>query len=182
MIEAQLNEMHNIKSAKIKYFLSLNSKRNEVYAILLVWVRMCVWQVAPSANPTPEFDPADLLPVTFGRGVSSLGGNSVYSCWMETDAYASRAERLIDSPVIRYQSMKRGQRFLKTAPTCSAAHRSSPPWLKLAIDKLKKKISVLFQMPLPASSEKNQNISDVQATWEEVATVTEPDRATLWFL
>lgn len=37
-------------------------------------------------------------------------------------------------------------------------------------------------MPLPASSEKSQNISDVQATWEEVATVTEPDPATLWFL
>lgn len=113
-----------------------------------------MWQVAPSANPTPEFDPADLSPVTFGRGVSSLGGNSVYLCWMETDAYASRAERLIDSPVIRYQSVKRGQRFLKTAPTCSAAHRSSPPWLKLAIARLKKKSLCLFQMPLPASSEK----------------------------
>lgn len=106
---------------------------------------MCVWQVAPSANPTPEFDPADLLPVPFGRGVSSLGGNSVYSCWMETDAYASRAERLIDSPVIRYQSMKRGQRFLKTAPTCSAAHRSSPPWLKLAIARLKKNLCIYFK-------------------------------------
>lgn len=96
-----------------------------------------MWQVAPSTNPTPEFDPADLLPMTFDSWVSSLGGNSVCPCWMETDAYASQVERLINSPIIRHQTMKKRQRFLKTAPTCSAAHRNSPPWLKLAIARLK---------------------------------------------
>lgn len=89
------------------------------------------------------------------RGVSSLGGNSVCLCWMETDAYASQVERLMNSPVSRHQTMKRGQRFLKTVPTCSAAHRSSPPWLNLAIARPKNKKSLrVFQMHFPASSEK----------------------------
>jgi len=112
-----------------------------------------VWQFAPSTNPTPEFDPTDLLPVTFDRGVSSLGGNSVCPCWVETNTYASWVERLVNSPVIRHQTMKRGQKSLKTAPTFSSAHRSFPPWLKLATATLNKNLCV-FQMLLPASSEK----------------------------
>lgn len=100
---------------------------------------------------TPQqFDSADLLPMTFDREVSSLGGSSVCLCWMGTDAYASEVEGLINSPVTRHQTTTRG--FLKTAPTCSAAHGSSPPWLKLTIARLKKPLH--FQMHLPASSEK----------------------------
>lgn len=98
---------------------------------------MC--QVAPSTTATLEFDPADTLPVIFDRRVSSLGGKSVFPCWVETDACALWVERLINSPVLRHRTMRRGQRFLQTAPTCSSAHRSSPSWLKLAIAGLKKK-------------------------------------------
>lgn len=59
----------------------------------------CLCGRFPSRNLTPEFDPADLLPMTFDRGLRSLEVNSVCPCWVETGT--SEVERLIN---IHYQA------------------------------------------------------------------------------
>lgn len=81
-------------------------------------------------TPTPGFDAADLLPMTFDRKVSSFGNSSVFSFQMETDAYAFWVEKLINSPIVRHETIKRRQRLFKTALTCSAAHKAPLHGLK----------------------------------------------------